>query len=178
LRERFKARCFERAKKDREVARRRVSSSRSSDGSVSGGSSDAEMEFEDEEEDEDTAMQDELFRRIMINTSRKDKHSYRLSYAYEVGSSVDPDMEDVGRWEDELRGISKNPLISSVTPQDLEDEELQAYAEEYATLADFNDVVDDDWSLSDLEDFGPDLQRSNMCTLSSTGTADVDMEMS
>jgi hypothetical protein len=39
-------------------------------------------------------------------------------------------------------------------------------------------VVDGDWSLSDLEDFGPDLQRSNMCTLSSTGTADVDMEMS
>jgi hypothetical protein len=73
---------------------------------------------------------------------------------------------------------SENTLISSVTPQDLEDEELQAYAEEYATLADFNDVVDDDWSLSDLEDFGPDLQRSNMCTLSSTGTADVDMEMS
>ena len=74
---------------------------------------------------------------------------------------------------------SENTLISSVTPQDLEDEELQAYAEEYATLADFSDVVDDDWSLSDLEDFGPDLQRSNsMCTLSSTGTADVDMEMS
>jgi len=103
LRERFKARCFERARKDRERTRRRVSDSRSSDGSFSGGSSDgdAEMDSEGEEEDEDV-MQDELFRRIMVNTSRKQKHSYRLSYAYEVGSSIDPDMEDVGRWEDEL----------------------------------------------------------------------------
>jgi hypothetical protein len=62
LRERFKARCFERAKKDRERARRRVSGSRSSDGSISGGSSDgdAEMESEGEEDDEDTVMQDEV----------------------------------------------------------------------------------------------------------------------
>ena len=62
LRERFKARCFERAKKDRERARRRVSGSRSSDGSISGGSSDgdAEMDSDGEGEDEDTVMQDEV----------------------------------------------------------------------------------------------------------------------
>ena len=62
LRERFKARCLERAKKDRERARRRVSGSRSSDGSISGGSSDgdAEMESEDEGEDEETMMEDEV----------------------------------------------------------------------------------------------------------------------
>jgi hypothetical protein len=62
LRERFRARCFERAKKDREKAMRRVNSSRSSDGSASGGSSDgdAEMDSEGEEVDEDTMMQDEV----------------------------------------------------------------------------------------------------------------------
>jgi len=62
LRERFRARCFEQAKKDRERARRRVNSSRSSDGSASGGSSDgdAEMDSEEEEVDEDTMMQDEV----------------------------------------------------------------------------------------------------------------------
>src|ERR1700691_4472267 len=61
LRERFKARCFERARKDRERTRRRVSGSRSSDGSFSGGSSDgdAEMDSEGEKEDEDV-MQDEV----------------------------------------------------------------------------------------------------------------------
>jgi hypothetical protein len=41
----------------------------------------------------------------MENIKRKDKHAYRLSYAYEVGSSFDPDMEDVARWERELNGI-------------------------------------------------------------------------
>lgn len=47
----------------------------------------------------------------MLNTSRKQKHSYRLSYAYEVGSSVDPDIEDVGQWEDELQGTSLYHLL-------------------------------------------------------------------
>lgn len=42
----------------------------------------------------------------MENTSRKRTHNYRLSYAYDVGSSVDPDIEDVGRWENELQGMS------------------------------------------------------------------------
>lgn len=62
LRERLRARCIERAKKDREKARGRVTSSRSSDGSASGGSSDgdAEMDSEEEEVDEDTMMQDEV----------------------------------------------------------------------------------------------------------------------
>lgn len=67
LRERFRARCFERAMKDRDRARRR---SRSSYGSVSGGSSDgdedAEMDTDGEEdpeiEDENVTMQDEVRR--------------------------------------------------------------------------------------------------------------------
>jgi hypothetical protein len=156
LRERFKARCFARAKKDREKARRRTR--RASVGSISGGSSDGdgdfEMEDEDEdaekeEEDEDAAMQDELFRRIMANLSRKQRHTYRLSYAHDVGSSVDPDMEDIGRWEAELR---ENEHLN-ITPQDFEDEELQAYAEEHAALADFDDLEALEWSLSDLDDW-------------------------
>lgn len=35
----------------------------------------------------------------------KRQHQYRLSYTNEVGSSFDPDMEDVTEWEDELRGM-------------------------------------------------------------------------
>lgn len=41
----------------------------------------------------------------MANASRKRTHAYRLSYAHEVGSSVDPDIEDVGQWEAELQGV-------------------------------------------------------------------------
>lgn len=43
----------------------------------------------------------------MENINRKDRHSYRVSYAQEVGSSFDPDMEDIDRWEEELH--SKRP---------------------------------------------------------------------
>lgn len=41
----------------------------------------------------------------MANATRKEHHSYRLSYAQEVGSSFDPDLEDVAAWEQELKGV-------------------------------------------------------------------------
>ena len=44
----------------------------------------------------------------MANATRKECHSYNLSYAQEVGSSIDPDMEDVASWEQELAGIYFN----------------------------------------------------------------------
>jgi hypothetical protein len=42
----------------------------------------------------------------MNQSNRKADHSYRLSYALEVGSSFDPDLEDVAEWEQEIQGIS------------------------------------------------------------------------
>jgi len=41
----------------------------------------------------------------MANSTRKERHSYRVSYAQEVGSSFDPDLEDVATWEQELAGM-------------------------------------------------------------------------
>ena len=41
----------------------------------------------------------------MANATRKERHSYRISYAQEVGSSIDPDLEDVATWEQELAGV-------------------------------------------------------------------------
>ncbi|KAF8157132.1 hypothetical protein B0H34DRAFT_712333 [Crassisporium funariophilum] len=98
LRDRFKARCFERAAKARERAIRgkRYVGEPSSD--------DFDMEGDEEEGDEDI-MQDELFRRIMANANRKEHHSYRVSYAQDVGSSFDPDFEDINTWEQELTGV-------------------------------------------------------------------------
>ena len=46
----------------------------------------------------------QLFRRIMANTNRNRKHQYKVSYSLDVGSSFDPDMEDVASWEEELTG--------------------------------------------------------------------------
>ena len=39
----------------------------------------------------------------MASVNRKTQYSYRLSYAQDVGSSFDPDMEDVAEWESDLR---------------------------------------------------------------------------
>ena len=127
----------------------------------------------------------------MANATRKERHSYKLSYAQEVGSSIDPDLEDVARWEQELASTYffkciitpspqswffffghavSNPTIPShgtttattrpvqgeeeeLTPIDLDDEELAAYAEECAALADFDDIPEEElFSWSDLEE--------------------------
>ena len=40
----------------------------------------------------------------MANASRKEQHAYRVSYAHEVGSSFDPDLDDINSWEQELTG--------------------------------------------------------------------------
>ena len=48
----------------------------------------------------------------MANATRKEIHSYRISYAQEVGSSIDPDLEDVASWEQELTGVYNNNYVS------------------------------------------------------------------
>ncbi|KAH9852553.1 hypothetical protein C2E23DRAFT_868680 [Lenzites betulinus] len=149
LRERLKARCIERAAKKRERAIQRGSRHLSSEGSSDG--VDEMMDEDDEDEDEDHMLNDELFRRIVESAKSKQRHAYRLSYAYDVGSSFDPDMEDPRSWEEELQVTQ----MTSVSPEDLLDEELEAYAA-VADL-DLDDLpIDEIFSVSDFEDFDPD----------------------
>ncbi|KAF8632693.1 hypothetical protein AX15_001746 [Amanita polypyramis BW_CC] len=161
LRQKFRARCLERAAKAREeqLKRRRYSTGhplceQSSDGF------DEAMD-EDDEEDDDAVMQDELFQRIIESSHRRRQHAYRISYALEVGSSFDPDMEDMGKWEEEL-GACPPPLTSSSgflrsedkPPPDL-DEEVAAYAKDLAAINKLDDIPDDElFSWSDFEDEG------------------------
>lgn len=116
-------------------------SDRSSDGF------EMEDEDEDEEENDDDIMSDELFRRIMDQMDRKIGHIYQLSYAQEVGSSFDPDMEDIEEWERETLDPS---------PVDWDDEELEAYAEECARQAALDDLADipeeELFNLHDIDD--------------------------
>ena len=42
----------------------------------------------------------QLLRRIMLDEKRRLAHSFAVSYEMEVGSSFDPNMEDLERWED------------------------------------------------------------------------------
>ena len=134
----------------------------------------------------------------MNHSNRKARHSYRRSYAEEVGSSFDPDLEDPEEWENELTGTYSSQgsrahfVIDSraashsgrstfdvcedaeePTPHDLDNEELEAYAEEYArtaALADFEDLSKEElFSLSDMEEL--------MHTSSSHGAFDEDVDM-
>ncbi|KIK90592.1 hypothetical protein PAXRUDRAFT_831567 [Paxillus rubicundulus Ve08.2h10] len=168
LRERFQARCRERAQKLRERA---VSSRRSS-----GASSDEFMDC-DEEETEDAIMQDELFRRIVQSANHKKQYAYRVSYSLEVGSSFDPDLEDASVWESELR----EDLASSIepTPDELEEEELREYAQQCDALEDFTDAdlaVDDFSAFSDIEDLP--LNSSQGTPRGRKTHQDSDMDMS
>lgn len=188
LRERFKQRCYERAAKARAKAIRGRRYAGTSEAS-SDGFDEALMDEDDEEDDEDI-MQDELFRRIMANTNRNRKHQYKVSYSLDVGSSFDPDMEDVASWEEELTGSvpggSHPPSSSStsvipvtpmdeLTPEDLDDEELAEYAEECArrkALEDFEGISEDDlFSWSDIEDLDDHRPPSNI------GNADEAMDV-
>jgi len=128
LREQFKKRCFERAQKARQDQvrdRRKSSSALSSDGFDF--DDDAEMEESENQDADDAVLNDEvcakrlsvlvhlsrrnllpiqLFRRIMASARHKQQHNFHLSYQLEVGSSIDPDMEDISRWERELQGLA------------------------------------------------------------------------
>jgi hypothetical protein len=52
----------------------------------------------------------------MASARHKQQHTFRLSYQLEVGSSIDPDMEDISRWERELQGLT--PAAPSVANAD------------------------------------------------------------
>ncbi|KAG5729888.1 hypothetical protein E4T56_gene1976, partial [Termitomyces sp. T112] len=175
LREKFKARCFERAAKARAraVKGKRYLSEPSSDGFD-------EVMDDDEEEDDDAIMADELFRRIVNHSNRMARHSYLRSYAKEVGSSFDPDLEDPEEWENELAASGSGRSTFDVSedaeepvPHDLDDEEIEAYAEECAkraALADFEDLSQEElFSLSDVEEL---IHTSN-----DHGALDGDVDM-
>ncbi|KAG1771990.1 hypothetical protein EV702DRAFT_1134966 [Suillus placidus] len=171
LRDRFKARCLERAQKQRHDKVQKQRTRSSSDVFF-----DSEMDC-DEDEDDEFVMQDELFRRIIANTAHKQNHSYRLSYSYDVGSSFDPDMEDVNRWESELQEMP--PDSYSVTPEDLEQEEIEAYAADYANVQELSDLgvsIDDFSAWSDIED--TPLPSSQITDKAGRSSEDQDMDVS
>ena len=56
----------------------------------------------------------------MQNLKSKEKHSYRVSYAYDVGDSFDPDMENIDEWVTNTHGTRLHPgLPLSLTPADM-----------------------------------------------------------
>ncbi|KAK0500755.1 hypothetical protein EDD18DRAFT_1279956 [Armillaria luteobubalina] len=162
LRQRFQTRCFQRAAKARECAVKRKRHAHSDD------VFDDAMN-DDKEETEDEILKDVFFQRIVEHANRQTQHAYKLSYADEVGSSLDPDMEDLGAWEAELHDTislydlnlfaelesQSSPTWEELTPEEREIAELQAYADEcerQAALANFEDIPEAFWNDSDLDE--------------------------
>lgn len=45
----------------------------------------------------------------MKSVQHRQRHSYRLSFQNEVGSSLDPNIEDIAEWERKLQGtVTRN----------------------------------------------------------------------
>ncbi|PBK83134.1 hypothetical protein ARMGADRAFT_1170669 [Armillaria gallica] len=112
---------------------------------------------DDKEEAEDEVVKDEFYHRIVEHANCRTQYAYKLSYANEVGSSLDPDMEDPGVWEDELHEPEAQslPRWEELTPEEREIAELQAYADEcsrQAALADFEGIPEEFWDDSDLDE--------------------------
>ncbi|TFY56129.1 hypothetical protein EVG20_g9049 [Dentipellis fragilis] len=193
LRERFKARCLERAQKARDA---RVRKSRRWDLSSEGDMDMEDADADGAESDDEFVLNDEpcrvvsaqLFRRIMASASRQRTHAYRVSYQQDVGSSIDPDMEDISEWERELRGPEPS---SSTTPKpvvdldeaDLPDElddtaaaELAAYAEE-CELWDELGADDDLFALSELDELETPAPSTPMPQNKGKARADADMDV-
>jgi hypothetical protein len=71
------------------------------------------------------------------------------------------------------------PDSHCVTPEDLEQEEIEAYAAEYASIQDFSDLsvtIDDFSAWSDIED--TPMQSSRMPDKAGQSSEDRDMDLS
>lgn len=137
----------------------------------------------------------------MASNQGKRRHNFRLSYAQDVGSSIDPNMEDVVGWEHDLQGTA--PFLRHMTtddstfhtgaipeaiPEDLDQEELEvyaAYAEEQASLfshaqdtADCGTRCTVDWE-QDLRGMAPFLRcmMTDGSSLSTEIPEDLDAEL-
>lgn len=66
----------------------------------------------------------------MANENRKREHAFRVSFEQNVGSSIDPSMEDITEWEKQLRDVEEEPT----PPDDLFEEDDEYWASLYEEL--------------------------------------------
>jgi len=125
-RERLEQRCRDRVAENRRKSRER--------GRGLDVAADEEME-----EDGGDYMDDELIRRAVVSDARRIQRMQEIAYARDVGSSIDPDMEDVDALEREAIGeeqdveLEPSPPLSALDDNDLDPAELyEAYLAELA----------------------------------------------
>ncbi|KAF8495029.1 hypothetical protein JB92DRAFT_3147043 [Gautieria morchelliformis] len=128
LRERFKAHCLERARKGRG---RTVQTAR--EASFAAGTSSDGFDMDDDvmDEGDENILNDEIYRRVMLNEAHRSHYAQRVSFEAEFGSSIDPNMyEDMNTLEWEFTGKAPKFRNPSPTPDELEDALIQEYLSE------------------------------------------------
>ncbi|TFK65506.1 hypothetical protein BDN72DRAFT_962472 [Pluteus cervinus] len=188
LRNQFKAKCLERAVQARRKAiqGKRLTQAGSDFGFSSSDGPDEMMDADDEEDD---MLEDELFRRIMVQADKRAKNAYDISFSREFGSSFDPSLEEADTWEADINGTPPRPSPRlglrkersieeeaaeiDFTPVDLDDEELEVYAEECARQAALRDFED----LPEEVLFGPWSDFEDDSAAASKGPEEMDMDL-
>ncbi|KAG8959146.1 hypothetical protein FRC00_001901 [Tulasnella sp. 408] len=108
------AKCAARVAKDREKVKEREKRKYASSSSEAG-SSDVEMSSDGEDEDDNKdEVDDSLYQRLMADQKRRERHNQMYLFERQVGSSFDPDAEDLAEWEEDERPQEE-------IPDDLED---------------------------------------------------------
>jgi len=152
LRDRLRQRCAHRAQR---AHTKRVQRDRRRNGLSSSDGEEMDVESDDDEENEvELGLNDELFHRIIDSAKHKHRYSYRLSFQNDVGSSIDPDMDDVAEWERNLQDGSLCREEPDLPLSEFDEEEIAeraAEAEEAELWADFNDS-DTVFGLSDINE--------------------------
>ncbi|KZT51196.1 hypothetical protein CALCODRAFT_488102 [Calocera cornea HHB12733] len=126
-RERLEQRC-----RDRAVEKRRKSQDtrRGLDGA-------GDQDMEDEEGDD---LDDELIRRAIVADARRVQRNQEVAYARDVGSSIDPDMEDVDALERELFGDPQEVDTEPSPPLSAFDDDIDPAELFEAYLADIDET--------------------------------------
>ncbi|KAG9005306.1 hypothetical protein FRB93_009860 [Tulasnella sp. JGI-2019a] len=121
LRDRMKVKCAARIEQDRTKSQKKKKTKGLFDQSSSDG---GELDMMDDDDEREDSMDDPLFLRFMAADIRREKHREEYNFQRLVGSSFDPEREDVAEWENHLRAggpISPAPHVVD----DYEDEEEQ-----------------------------------------------------
>ncbi|KAG8955386.1 hypothetical protein FRC04_008737 [Tulasnella sp. 424] len=130
LRDKIIAKCAARVAKDRKKAQEKEKRKYASSSSEAG-SSDVEMSSDGDDEDETKdEVDDSLYLRLMADQKRREQHTQMYLFERQVGSSFDPDIEDLAEWEE------------GDEPQEEAPDDLEGYFDE-----------DDDQLLSAYEDY-------------------------
>ncbi|KAG8919834.1 hypothetical protein FRC01_001074 [Tulasnella sp. 417] len=151
LRDKIIAKCAARVTKDREKAKEKERQKYASSSSEAG-SSDVEMSSDGEDEDDTKdEVDDALYMRLMADQNRRERHNQMYLFERQVGSSFDPDIEDLAEWEEE-----EPPQVEAL-------DDLEGY---------FDD--DDDQLLSAYEDYLDNEAAPNSETSSSESTIRIE----